>query len=127
MPEIAMQRFLIQSMILMFVASGIACACPTDIVSAESTRHDMHAMHGDEDTKDCCDDCDDATAMHAESLPVVIDIRFLQDDFDQVPALLPVAIDTDWSDDPLTNPMPGDSSPFLPYQTPIDRHERMLD
>ena len=127
MPDVAMQRFLIHSLILVFASSGIACACPSDTIAAESAPHDMHAMHVDETPKDCCDDCDDSAAMHAESLPVVIDIRFLQDDFEQLPALLPVAIDTDWAVTPTADRSPPASPHFLSFQTPVDRHDRMLD
>lgn len=122
-----MRRFLLHSLILVFAASGIACACPTDIVAAELPQHEMHSMHGGEQPKDCCEDCDESSAMHADSLPVVIDIRFLQDNFEQSPALLPVAIDVDWALSPSSERSPPDSPQFLPFQTPVNRHDRMLD
>ena len=41
MPEFLMHRFLLQSLILIFAASGIACACPADLAAADEPSHDL--------------------------------------------------------------------------------------
>lgn len=130
MPEYPMHKWLLKSLILIFAVSGIACACPSDSLEADPsahTGHEMHLDHAESTIPDCCDECDEAVAMHSESLPIVFDLRFLSDDFSDEPVWLPVAIDTDWSSGDLAQPLPPGTENILPPQSPVIRHDRMLD
>jgi len=127
MPDFVMRRFVLQSLILILAASGIACACPSDSIAADQTEHETHQSHSEPSKPECCEDCDNAVSMHSEGLPVAIDIRFFAEDFDNAPAWLPVAIDIVWSSGNTANKSPPGTSNLPPNQTPVIRHDRMLN
>ena len=123
-----MHRLVLQLSIVFLFLSGLACACPAIAAEEPVGDHSMHQSHGDDTEatdKPCCDDCDEATAMHPQSLPVVLDLRFMDDT--DLPMALPVVIDTEWE----ARAPPGDDlldrSRYLPHESPVDRRDRMLD
>jgi hypothetical protein len=77
MPETIMRRFILQSITLIFAATGIACACPGDIDSTATDPHQLHGEmqhgeHGAADASlpgnlDCCDDCAELNATDRAS------------------------------------------------------------
>ena len=124
-----MRRLVLQSSIVFLFLGGLACACPAIAAEDGSPDHGMHEAHGADSAapaKPCCDDCDETTVIHPQSLPVVFDLRFM-DDTELPGVALPVAIDTDWD----SRAPPADESPdrsrYLPHQTPVQRRDRMLD
>ncbi|MGI9205168.1 MAG: hypothetical protein ACR2Q3_14220, partial [Woeseiaceae bacterium] len=86
MPKTTMQRLILRSIILIFAATGIACACPGDSNAAATNPHQLHGeiQHGDHDVADagpqanldCCDDCTQLNAfVHDSGSALAIEIR----------------------------------------------------
>ena len=124
-----MKNIAVHMLIVALLSSGLACLCTDNAIAAASDGHDGHAAHTKavpDDKIDCCDDCDDAVVAHAVELPVAIDLRFFGQDSDELSAL-PVAIDVEWhATGPPPPGAPAPNSPLL-KDSPVDRHERMLE
>ncbi|MGI9260422.1 MAG: hypothetical protein ACR2QR_00230 [Woeseiaceae bacterium] len=86
MPEFLMQRFLINSLILLAASGGTAFAVA------------MHTAEAEKTNSICSGLCAEAIAIELVGLPVVIDTSFSEASHDTGSAL-PVAIDVDWYTD----------------------------
>ena len=130
MPESRMHKLLLNSLILILAISTIACACPSDSLKADPPAHaghDMHLDHAKPASPDCCDKYNDAVAMQCETPTAMFELRFHSDDFAEKPVWTPVAINTDWSSGVRPPCLPTGSDNTLPAQSPVIRHDRMLD
>lgn len=133
-----MRRFILQSIILIFGVSGIACACPGSGSAAANdpvkSHSDMqHGEHGaavasSQGDDDCCDKCVEFNAVEHDSGSVLTaKFRSFSDDLESDPK----------ESGPLALPWPPETThtrppPRLQYRlyrlrTPVTFFDRMLD